>query len=166
MFTQWKKIIAILSAAALLSTGAKIALAQEHNHGHAHEAEKPAQLTLNNGKKWVTDDNLRQAMVRIRDALSAELPAIHSGKATAEQYRVLAQKTNDQIAFMVKNCKLDPKADTALHIVLTDIIAGTDAMLKPDVNEARKGAEKIASALDSYGTHFEHQGWHGVKMSH
>lgn len=166
MFTQWKKIIAILSAAALLSMGAKIALAQEHNHAHAHEAEKPAQLTLNNGKKWVTDDNLRQAMSRIRDALSAELSAIHSGKATAEQYRVLAQKTNDQIAFMVKNCKLDPKADTALHIVLTDIIAGTDAMLKPDVNEARKGAEKIASALESYGTYFEHQGWHGVNMSH
>lgn len=166
MFAQWKKIIAILSATALLSMGAKIALAQEHNHAHGHDAGKPAQLTLNNGKKWVTDDNLRQAMSRIRDALSTELPTIHSGKATAEQYRALAAKTNDQITFMVKNCKLDPKADAALHLVLTDIIAGTDAMLKPEGNEARKGAEKIASALENYGAYFEHQGWHGVKLSH
>lgn len=164
MFVQWKKIIAILSVAALLSVGAKTALAQEHNH--EHDVGKSAQLTLNNGKKWATDDNLRQGMSRIRDALSTELPAIHSGKATTEQYRVLAQKTNDQITFMVKSCKLEQKADAMLHLILVDIIAGTDAMLKPDVNEASKGAEKIASALESYGAYFEHQGWHGVKLAH
>lgn len=166
MVAQWRKIIAILSTAALLSLGAKIALAQEHHHAHAHDAGKSAQLTLNDGKKWVTDDNLRQAMNRIRDALSTELPAIHSGKATAEQYRALAQKTNDQIAFMVKNCKLDQKADAMLHLVLADIIAGADAMMGQDSSEARKGAEKIAHALDSYGVYFDHSGWQGVKLSH
>lgn len=163
MFIQWKKIIAILSTAALLGMGAKIALAQEHHHAHAHDAGGSAQLTLNNGKKWVTDDNLRQGMSRIRDALQAELPAIHSGKATAEQYRALAQKTNDQIAFMVKNCKLDQQADAMLHLVLADIIAGADAMMGQDSSEARKGAEKVAHALDNYGIYFDHPSWHGIK---
>jgi len=148
MFTQWRILIATLSTAVLLSMSVKIALAQEHHHEHS--AEAPAQLTLNNGKKWDTDDNLRQGMSRIRDALSAELHAIHSGKATAEQYRALAQKTNDQIAFMVKNCKLDPKADAMLHLVLADIIAGADAMAEKDISHARKGAEKIARELDCY----------------
>lgn len=169
MFAQWKIIIAILSTAALLGMGTNIALAQEHNHdAHAHHATQSAQpqLSLNNGSKWETDENLRLGMTRIRDALSAELSAIHSGKATTEQYQALARKTNDQIAFMVKNCKLEPKTDEMLHRVLTDIMAGADAMAGKDINEARKGAEKIAEALDNYGTYFNHPDWHGVKPTH
>ena len=167
MFAQSKRIIAILSAAALLGIGATAALAQEHSHAaHAHHAKETPQLTLNNGNKWETDANLRQAMDRIRDALSAELHAIHTGKATAEQYRALAMKTNDQIAFMVKNCKLEPKADEMLHLVLADIIAAADAMSGKDIGEARKGAEKIAAALENYGTYFAHPGWHGVMSAH
>lgn len=166
MFAQWKKITVVLSAAALLGMGAKIALAQEHNHEHAQHAQGTAQLSLNNGKKWDTDENLRQGMSRIRDALAAELPAIHSGKATAKQYQALAQKVNEQTAFMVKTCKLEPKADEMAHLVLADIIAGADAMAGKDIGEARKGAEKIAGALDNYGTYFSHPGWHGVKAAH
>lgn len=164
MLIQWKKMAATLSVAALLSMSPGIVSAE--GHSHSHDAAEPAQLTLNNGKKWATDDNLRQAMSRIRDALSAELPAIHSGKATTEQYRALAQKTNDQIAFMVKNCKLEPKADAMLHLVLADIIAGADAMMAHDGSEAHKGAAKIAHALDSYGVYFDHPGWHGMKPDH
>lgn len=164
MFARWKKIAATLSAAALLSMSPGSASAEEH--GHSHDHGNAAQLTLDNGKKWATDDNLRQSMGRIRDALTAQLPAIHSGKATPEQYRTLAQKTNDQIAFMAKNCKLDQKADAMLHLVLAEIIAGADAMTAHDGNGAREGAEKIASALDSYGTYFDHPGWHGVKPGH
>ncbi|MDH4234620.1 MAG: hypothetical protein OEV15_05755 [Gallionella sp.] len=169
MFIQCRKIIAILSAATLLGGGANIALAAEHNHSHeshASHAQEAPKLTLNNGKKWETDDNLRMAMSRIRDALSAELPAIHSGKATAAQYQALVQKTNDQIAFMVKNCKLEPKADAMLHLLLADIISGADAMAGKDIGNARKGAEKIAGALDNYPTYFAHPGWQGVKAEH
>lgn len=136
------------------------------DHSHSHGDEKLAQLTLDNGKKWATDANLRQSMGLIRDALAAELPSIHSGKATTEQYRVLAQKTNDQIAFIVKNCKLEPKADAMFHLVLADIIAGADAMMAQDGSEARKGAEKIARAVDNYGAYFAHPGWHGMKHAH
>lgn len=167
MFTQSKKIITILSAAALLGMGAQVALAAEHNHdAHAHHAKETPQLKLNNGNKWETDINLRQGMSSIRDALSAELHAIHSGKATAEQYKALAQKTNDQIAFMVKNCKLEQKTDEMLHLVLADIIAGADAMAGKDIIEARKGAEKIIGALENYGKYFAHAGWHGVNAKH
>lgn len=164
MFASWKKTASFLSAAALLGASATLAHAQDHQHSHAHE--KPAQLTLNNGKKWVADDNLRQGMSLIRDALSAELPAIHSGQATAEQYRALAQKTNDQIAFIVKNCKMEQKMDAVLHLVLADIIAGSDAMMAKGGNDARHGAEKIAKALDNYGAYFEHPGWHGAAHNH
>ena len=158
MFAQWKKITVILSAAALLSMSPGMVSAQDQNH--SYDNEKPAQFTLDNGKKWATDANLRQGMSRIRDALSAELPSIHSGKAMTEQYRVLAQKTNDQIAFMVRSCKLEPKVDAMLHFVLADIIAGADAMMAHDDSGAHKGAEKITRALDNYGVYFAHPGWH------
>lgn len=165
MVTRWKNIAATLSAATLLSVGAGAALAQGHGHSHdaGHDAGKSAQLTLNNGKKWATDASLRQGMSRIRDALAEELPAIHAGKATAKQYRALSQKANDQIAFMVKNCKLDEDADAMLHLLLADIIAGVDAMMVQDSSEARKGAEKIAHALENYATYFDHPGWHRLK---
>lgn len=160
MHTQWKRLTATLSAAALLCLGAQPALA--HDHEHSHEAAGPARLTLDNGHKWATDDSLRQGMTRIRDALNAELPAIHAGKATAEQYRALAQKTDGQIAFLFQNCKLKPEADAMLHVVLADIIAGANAMMGQDGGKAREGAEKIAHALDNYGSYFEHPGWRGV----
>lgn len=161
MFIQWKKMAVTLSAAALLSMSPGIVSAQ--GHSHSHDAAESARLTLNNGKKWTTDDNLRQAMSRIRDALAAELHAIHSGKATAKQYHALAQKTDDQIAFMVKNCKLEPKADAMLHLVLADIIAGADAMKGKDSSAAHKGAAKIAHALGNYAAYFDHPGWHGLE---
>ena len=163
MFKQSRKIIAILSTAMLLSLGAKIALAADHSHSHEGHAQETPQLTLNKGSKWETDASLRQGMSRIRDALSTELHAIHTGKATAEQYQALAQETNDQIAFMVNNCKLEQNTDEMLHLVLAEIIAGADAMAGKDIGEARKGAEKIANALDNYGSYFAHPGWHGVQ---
>ena len=64
---------------------------------------------------------------------------------------------------MVKNCKLDENADAMLHLLLADIIAGADAMAGQDSSEARKGAEKIAHALENYPTYFDHPGWRGLK---
>lgn len=162
VLTRWQKMAAILTAAALLNVGVEMAWA----HDHAHDEGGAAQLTLNNGKKWTTDDKLRLGMNRIRDALAAELPAIRAGKVGAGQYRQLARKVNDQIAFMVQNCKLDRDTDAMLHLVLADITAGADAMTGQDGSEARKGAEKITRALDNYGTYFYHPGWHGVKPAH
>ena len=165
MFAQWKIIAATLSAAILLCMSPAAVSAQEHghSHGYVHDMEKLVQLTLNDGKKWTTDNSLRQGMDRIRDALSAELPAIHSGKAAAEQYQALAQKVNDQLAFMVKNCKLEPKADAVLHLILADIIAGADILQAQHGGETHQGAVKIVHALENYAGYFDHPGWQGMK---
>lgn len=164
MIFQWKKFAATVSTAALLGVGAQPGLAQQHDHSHG--AAGPSQLTLNNGQKWVTDDKLRLGVSRIRAALAAELPAIRAGRTTVQQYRALAQKTNDQIAFMLQNCKLEPKADAMLHLLLADISAGADAMQAIKGSEARHGAEKIEHALENYGAYFDHPGWHGLKHEH
>ena len=161
MFRTRKRLVATAMLAACLSVGAQIAFAQDH---HAHHDGGAAHLTLNNGKKWATDDNLRQGMTNIRDVLAAELPLIHSGKASAGQYHALAKKVNDQIAFMVQNCKLDKEADAMLHLVLAELTAGADAMSSQKGGKARgHGAEKIAHAMEDYATYFDHPGWHGLE---
>lgn len=163
MFTRRKIIATTLSAALLLSTATGNALAE--NHHHSHESGSPAQLVLNNGAKWVTDSNLRKGMEQIRDALAAGLPAIHADKMTAGQYRALAKKINQQTEFIVKHCKLDQKTDAMLHLVLADIMAGTDSMLH-DSSKARPGAEKIMNALDNYAKYFDHPGWQAPHAGH
>ncbi len=163
--TQWKNSAIALSVVLFLTVAVEKAIAEEHSH-HSHGPEIQPQLSLNNGKKWVTDDNLRQAMTRIREALEADLPAIHSGKATNAQYQALAQRTHDQVAFITGNCKLEQKTDVMFHIVLADIIAGADDMSGQDGKIARKGAEKLARALKNYGTYFDHPGWQAAKHSH
>lgn len=164
MNANFKMVIAALSASALLGMGSSIAVAQEHTHAHA-DADS-AKLSLHDGKKWETDDKLHQSMSRIRDALAAELPAIHSGKATAEQYRALAQKVRHEIEYMLDNCKLEPEADAMFHRLLGEIIAGTDAMAENDIGEASAGAGKIARALGDYPLYFSHPGWIGLSASH
>lgn len=150
---NWKKIFATLLMPVLLGT----AFADDHTH------DAPIKLMLNNGKKWTTDENLRHGMSSIRNILATELNAIHSGRETAEQYRALAQKTSEQITFITKNCKLEPKADAMLHPLLADIILATEIMTG---NDAHQGAAKIAHALENYATYFEHPGWHGLEPAH
>lgn len=161
MFEAKKQLFATLAMAACLSVGAQTAMAEDH---HSHHGAESAQLTLNHGKKWATDDNLRLGMTSIRDALAAELPAIHGGKESAQQYRDLAKKVDGQIEFMVKSCKLDKDADAMLHLVLARIIAGSKAMAEQKGDKGRRqGAEKIAHALEDYAAHFDHPGWRGLE---
>lgn len=161
MIFKTKKQFTSAVMAAFLSVGAQLAFAADQ---HSHHDAEPAQLTLNNGKKWTTEDNLHHGMNSIRDALAAELPAIHGGKESAEQYRGLAKKVDEQIAFMVKSCKLEKNADAMLHLVLARIIDGSHAMAEQKSDKGRlQGAEKIAHALEDYAAHFDHPGWRSLK---
>ena len=137
-----------------------VALAHDHDHDHGASSGTPAALALNQGKKWPTDASLRQGMGRIRDVLAVEMPAIQAGKASSGQFDTLAGQVNEQIAFMVQNCKLDPQADAMLHLVLAEIIAGAEAMEGKSKELGRRGgAEKVAHALENYGRYFDHPAW-------
>lgn len=155
----WRDLVLGLAIFAL--TSVTPALAAE-NPAHQHEAAAHA-LKLDNGKKWQTDEPLRQAMTQIRDALAANHAAIHSNRATAAQYQVLAAKIDDRLGYIVANCKLKPEADANLHVVLADMIAGSDMMKGADQPKRREGAMKVIAALTAYPKYFEHSGWRGME---
>lgn len=127
---------------------------------HAAHTQAPAQLELNQGKKWPTDAPLRQGMQNMRAAMQAALPEIHGGRLPAARYRELAGKIHAQIGYVVTHCKLAPQADAQLHHVIGELQLGAQAMEGGTDSAARQaGAARVLQALDGYGRHFDHPGW-------
>ncbi|MBI2394818.1 MAG: hypothetical protein HYV09_34935 [Deltaproteobacteria bacterium] len=131
-----------------------------HEHGHDHGGA-PATLKLDDGKKWHTDDSLRAGMTAIRNDVQAALDPIHEGKYTPEDYEALGEKIDAHVQTIMSKCKLPPAVDAQIHVVLSEIFAGT-SMMKKDGNRMG-GAVKIIKALGSYADTFEHPGWQPIK---
>ena len=134
---------------------------------HSHDAAAPAALSLNAGQKWATDDALRGGMTRIRGLVATQLDAAHAGRLSPAQYAQLAGRIEGEVGGIVAKCKLEPKADAMLHVVIGEIGAGTDAMAgKTPGVPAAQGLVHVASAVNDYGRHFEHPGFQPVAVGH
>ncbi len=137
-----------------------------HAH-HDHGAAAPHTIQLNAGKKWSTDDALRQGMGAIRVVVESALPAAHSGKLTPAGYQTLANAIDSQIAYIVGSCKLDPKADEQLHIVIAELADGVEMIKgKQPGQERAMGVVNLSHTLNTYGKHFNHPGWKAIKLPH
>ncbi len=155
----------VVAAAAIAAAFNWPAWAQTVAHDHA--AAAPHNLALNQGRKWATDEPLRAGMGRIRGVVEPQLGAAHAGKLTPAQYREVATKIEAEVGGIVANCKLEPKADAMLHLVIADIGAGTDAMASKDA-KARPalGLVKVAQAVNQYGSHFDDPGFKPIRNIH
>ncbi len=157
-----KSPIALMLSLALSSPLAVLA-ADAHDHGKPG----PHKLELNAGKKWSTDEALRKAMSAIHASATQALPAAHSGKATAADYGAFGKSITAQITYMVENCKLDPKADEQLHLIVADLMNGVEAAEgKHGEKKRAMGVVKVAQAANAYGKHFDHVGWKAIQMPH
>ena len=155
----WKLLAAAGLALGLAAGGSFAADMHKHDHGAA-----PAKPELNNGKKWETDAPLRQGMENIRKHMDASLHDIHEGKLSVAKYGELAKKVNGEVGGIVANCKLEPKADAQLHLVIADIGEGIEAMEgKAKKVKRQAGAIKVVGALEKYGSFFDHPGWQPIK---
>lgn len=130
-----------------------------HHHGH-HSAE-PGKLQLNAGKQWASDAALRQTMDHINQAMAKALPEMN--KFSNEQYQTLAATVNQEIAYAVKQCKLEPKSDAMLHLVIADMLAGAQAMEGKAPGTRHDGAVQVLEALKEYGKYFQHPGWQAAR---
>lgn len=164
--TRLGKVIATAGIALALSAGSAFAAEHgAHRHGHDHgHAATPEKLSLNDGKKWGSDEALRKGMENIRQAMDASLHAIHEGKLSNAGYAALAEKLNREIGEIVAHCQLDPKADAQLHLVIAEMGEGIEAMAgRAKKTKRLSGAVKILGALDRYSEHFDHPGWQAIK---
>ena len=119
------KLAATLAAAALLllaAVSAPPALAQ-----HSHEHPAPAVAQAAPAQRWDTDVPLRTGMAKIRAAVDA-LQHYERGHMGPEQAVEQATQIQQQIAYLVANCKLQPQADAALHVIIAELGAGAQAL--------------------------------------
>ena len=160
-----KHLVKLLSLAAFSCclAGAPALAAEPAVHSHDH-AGAPAKLSLDAGRKWASDQPLRKAMANVRNAMGESLQAIHEGKLSAAKYAELARTINGEVGYMVSNCKLEPKADAQLHLIIAQMLEGAEAMegkLKKVKRE--NGAVKVIGALENYATYFDDPDWKPIK---
>lgn len=103
-------------------------------------------------------------MVRIKDAVAADLPAIHQDKLDAKGYDGLSAKVSSEVANIVENCHLEKDADAMLHLVIADMMAGAEAMSGKNEKMTRQaGAIQVVQSLDNYGQYFDHPNWQNLQ---
>jgi len=155
----WIMIAAAGLALGLAATGVTAAEKDAHKHG-----ADTVKLTLDNGKKWATDEALRKGMGNIRTEMQASLHEIHEGKLTAAKYNELAKKVGTEVGGIVAECKLEPKADAQLHLVVAEMLDGIEVMEgKAKKVKRQAGAVKVVAALEKYGNYFDHPNWQPIK---
>mgnify|MGYP001052837618 CR=1 FL=1 len=160
-----KSKFSVLLATLALALSANIQAAEntDAHHHHDHGSASPQQLQLNAGKKWATDAQLRQAMNDINQAMAKALPLIHKNQFGDQAYQALATTVSQKVAFAVEHCKLEPKADAMLHLVIADLMAGAETMEGKTANPRHDGAVRVLEALKAYGQYFQHSGWKAAR---
>ncbi|MEO7008636.1 MAG: hypothetical protein ABI156_05750 [Caldimonas sp.] len=157
---RFQRLATALAATALAAAFTTFAAAPAQAQTHSHDATAPTTLSLDHGRKWATDAPLRDGMNRIRTLVEPQLGTAHAGKLSPAQYAALAGQVETEVGGIVANCKLEPKADAVLHIVIGEIGAGTDAMAgKTAQQRPQQGLVQIAKALNDYAGYFDHPGF-------
>ena len=158
--------VSLASAAALTALPAQAAGATTEA-AHDHGAAAPGKLSLDHGRRWATDQPLRDGMGRIRALVEPQLDKAHENKLTPAQYAALAGQIETEIGGIVANCKLEPKADAMLHMVIGQIGNGTEAMAgKAPKLKPQQGLVQVAAAVNDYGRYFDHPGFKPIRVGH
>ena len=164
---KFRRLANVLVVTALAATFTGFVVVPARGQSHGHDANAPAKLSLNQGRKWATDDALRMGMANIRALVEPQLGAAHAGKLSPAQYAALAGQVDAEVGGIVANCKLEPKADAVLHIVIGEMGAGTDAMAgKTAQLRPAQGLVQLAKAVNDYAGHFDHPGFKPIGNIH
>lgn len=155
-----KTIIAMLLACVALAANPAAALDQgvpDHADAHdahhgSHDVHPNSASTLRAGERWRTDESLRTGMLRIQNAVTH---ASAAGKPiSAEKAREVAQTVEQNVAYIVQNCKLEPNADAALHVIIAQMMTAATQLKKEDASRD-VGVTQLNEALATYRKTFD-----------
>lgn len=131
----------------------------QHAHATSHDAHAThmAAPVPPAGERWATDEPLRAAMIRIRDATDRVAPSFDARQVQGADADALAATVEQDIAYMVANCRLEPEPDAALHALIGRMMAAAAALRKDPLSDA--GVPELLAVLHEYSTTFDHPGW-------
>jgi len=156
--------LALCIAALTLGATVPAYAADPHSRDvHANAAHPvPDRLSLDQGRKWSTDEALRRNMEEIRAALAQRRDAILGDWLTPEQERALAGTIESRVAAILTDCRLEPRADANLHFIVADLVRAADILQGKAKGPRREGAALAVRATQMYATYFDHPGWKRV----
>lgn len=129
--------------------------AHDHDHDDAHARHADADLLqLDDGRPWAVDAALVEGMQRIRDAVAAAQAVAPLDAAAAA---ALAQSVEDQVAFLIAHCRLEPAADATLHVLIARLLGAAHALRTDPATP--DGLPVMLDTLDLYPRYFAHPGW-------
>lgn len=73
-------------------------------------------------------------MRRIRAALHT-LEAGRGDGLSSGEVGDFAAKIDQQVSFLINNCKLQPQADAALHTIIADLLGGVQSLKSDPTNQ-------------------------------
>ena len=127
-------------------------------HQHEHEEAASAGLVLEHGAKWATDAPLRKGMERIRELIAVPQATVTAGIVLSPaDARQLADGVRHHVDELIQNCKLEPDADAALHVLIADMLKGAAELA--DGPQLAMGLARIQNAINQYPKYFSHPGW-------
>ena len=141
-----------------LMAAAPFAFAQEGHdtHAHGHDAHAAAEAAPAPEKRWAVDAPLQTGMAKIRAAVDS-LAHHEMGHLDAAQVTTLATTIEEQVQYLIANCKLDPKADAALHGIIASLLAGAKALKDKPADAAPVAT--LRAALAEYPKLFDDATW-------
>lgn len=152
-----KPVLVLAVATLLVTSGATFANVSDPHAQHAQHAPVAAPATpATPAQRWKTDAPLRTGMREIRVAVDALQHGVH-GHLDDAQVVALATRVEQQIAYLVANCKLEPQADAALHVIIAEL--GTGARALREAPGDRDVVASMQSAVASYPQQFDDPAW-------
>lgn len=147
----------ILLALAIVATGlAGCSPAPDAHDAHEshdpHESHDASPVAPPEGQLWPTDEPLRTGMSRIETAIEQAQGAAQP--IAREQADLLARTVEDNVAFIVKNCKLPAAPDAALHVLIGRMMAAAGELKGDQAGEA--AVDQLAAVLQDYRNTFDH----------
>ena len=129
-------------AAVSLFVGVAMA-ADKHEHEHQPGPDDHS-VEAKVGKKYESDAPLRSYMGKIRADVQSALDQVHQGRMKDKDYQILAQKTDQSVQSIFKECKLTAEADVVVN--LQRFIEAFDP-LRQDAFDNRPGANRFDENL-------------------
>ncbi len=128
-----------------------------HSHEHGHETHTAATTeTPAPAQRFAVDAPLQTGMGKIRAAVDS-LAHHEMGHLDTKQVVTLATEIDAGVQYLIANCKLDPKADAALHGIIGSLLAGAKAL--KDQPEDAAPVAKLRDALAEYPKFFDDTSW-------
>lgn len=153
------KFVATIAAMPLLLWAAMAAPLARAQDGHQHPAPDPAAAPTMPIQRWDTDVPLRIGMGKIRTVVDA-LQHYEHGHIKPGHVVLLATQIQGHVAYLVANCKLEPQADAALHVIIVALGSGAQALKDDPTNSS--AIASMRQALQRYPRQFNDPGWTSV----